>query len=84
MHKRAEYSGILVSLESLTHGKLQQLIESNKDGDSREIKRVKRLIRLSKDEENDFRVTQGTEETTSTNEQLAGLWALAFSKEKHD
>ena len=51
MHKRAEYSGILVSLESLTPGQLQQWLEANKDGDSKEIKRVKRLIKLSKEEE---------------------------------
>ena len=55
MHKRAEYDGILVSLESLTLGKQQQWIKSQPQPKTREeaaaIKRTKRLIRLAKDEE---------------------------------
>jgi hypothetical protein len=55
MHKRAELNGILVSLETLTPGKQQQWLESQPAPKTKEEavtqKRVKRLIRLSKDEE---------------------------------
>lgn len=55
MHRRAEYSGILVTLDSLTLGKRQQWLQSQppaktKD-EAQERKRIKRLIRLSKEEE---------------------------------
>lgn len=55
MHLRAERNGILVSLESLTVGKQQQWLESQPPPKTKqeviERKRVKRLIRLAKDEE---------------------------------
>jgi hypothetical protein len=55
MHKRAEYSGILVSLESLTLGKQQQWLKNQPEPktkeETQERKRVKRLIKLSRDEE---------------------------------
>ena len=55
MHKRAELNGILVSLETLTPGRQQQWLESQPAPKTKEeavtLKRVKRLIRLSKDEE---------------------------------
>jgi hypothetical protein len=55
MHKRSELNGILVSLESLTPGRQQQWLESQPAPQTkeevREQKRVRRLIRLSKDEE---------------------------------
>lgn len=53
MHKRAEYSGILVSLESLTPGKLQQWLEQNPQADAKEVKQVKKRIRLSREEESE-------------------------------
>lgn len=55
MHRRAEYDGILVSLDSLTPGKQKQWLQSQPQPKTKEqaaaIKRAKRLIRLSKDEE---------------------------------
>lgn len=55
MHKRAEYDGILVSLDSLTPGKQKQWLESQPPPktkqEAQECKRVKRLIKLSRDEE---------------------------------
>jgi hypothetical protein len=55
MHKRAELNGILISLESLTVGKQQQWLSSQPAPKTKqevqEQKRVRRLIRLSKDEE---------------------------------
>lgn len=55
MHKRAEYSGILVSLDALTIGKQQQWLENQpepkKQSEIQERKRVRRLIKLAKDEE---------------------------------
>ncbi|HEY9602594.1 MAG TPA: hypothetical protein V6C85_13345 [Allocoleopsis sp.] len=58
MHKRAEYNGILVSLEALTIGKQQQWLENHQPepktkSEIQERKRVKRLIKLSRDEENE-------------------------------
>lgn len=53
MHKRAEYNGILVSLESLTPGKLQQWLEQNPQADAKEVKQIKRRIRLAKEEESE-------------------------------
>jgi hypothetical protein len=55
MHKRAEYNGILTSLESLTVGKQQQWLSSQPTlktkQEVQQQKRVRRLIRLAKDEE---------------------------------
>ncbi len=55
MHKRAEYSGILISLDSLTIGKQQQWLENQPEpktkSEIQERKRVRRLIKLAKDEE---------------------------------
>jgi hypothetical protein len=57
MHIRASYSGILITLESLTPGLQQQWLESQPPPKTKEeaqaIKRVKRLIKLSRDEENE-------------------------------
>jgi hypothetical protein len=57
MHKRAEYSGILISLDSLTIGKQQQWLENQPEPktkeETQERKRVKRLIKLSRDEESE-------------------------------
>jgi hypothetical protein len=57
MHKRAEYNGILVSLDALTIGKQQQWLENQPEPKTKleiqERKRVKRLIKLSRDEENE-------------------------------
>ena len=57
MHKRAELNGILVSLENLTVGKQQQWLSKQQAQNTKEEavtqKRVRRLIRLSKDEENE-------------------------------
>jgi hypothetical protein len=55
MHKRAELNGILVSLETLNLGHQQQWLNSQPPPKTKEEaitqKRVKRLIRLTKDEE---------------------------------
>lgn len=55
MHKRAEYNGILTSLESLTPGKQQRWLDAQPSPTTKQEtatqKRVKRLIRLAKDEE---------------------------------
>ena len=57
MHKRAEYNGILVSLETLSLGKRQQWLSSQpepkKKEEIQERKRARRLIKLAKDEENE-------------------------------
>jgi hypothetical protein len=57
MHKRAELNGILISLESLTIGKQQQWLSSQPPPKTKQEvqqqKRVRRLIRLAKDEENE-------------------------------
>ncbi len=57
MHKRAEYSGILASLDALTLGKQQQWLSSQPEAKTKEEiqerKRVRRLIKLAKDEENE-------------------------------
>ena len=57
MHKRAEYNGILISLDALTIGKQQQWLENQPEPktkeETQERKRVKRLIKLSRDEENE-------------------------------
>ena len=55
MHKRAEYDGILVSLDSLTVGKQQQWLASQPSPKTKkemqERRRVKRLVKLAKDGE---------------------------------
>lgn len=55
MHRRAEYSGILITLDSLTLGKQQQWLQQQPlpktKEEAQERRRVKRLIRLSKEEE---------------------------------
>jgi hypothetical protein len=57
MHKRAEYNGILVSLETLSLGKRQQWLSSQPEPKNKEEiqerKRARRLIKLAKDEENE-------------------------------
>ncbi len=58
MHLRAERNGLLVSLESLTPGIQQRWLESQPPPLTKEeaaaIKRTKRLIRLSRDEEKEW------------------------------
>jgi hypothetical protein len=51
MHKRAELNGILVSLENLTTGKLEAWLEENPQANPKEVKQVKKRIRLSREEE---------------------------------
>ncbi|NEQ20171.1 MAG: hypothetical protein F6K28_13180 [Microcoleus sp. SIO2G3] len=57
MHKRAEYNGILTNLDSLTQTQLQHWLDSQPAPQTKEEsatqKRVRRLIRISKDEENE-------------------------------
>lgn len=57
MRLRAQRNGILISLESLTPGKQQRWLEQQPQPKTREeahrVRRVKRLIRLAKDEENE-------------------------------
>ncbi len=53
MHLRAEYQGILtpITYRDLTPGKLEQQLKENPPADSKDVKKVKRLIRLAKEEE---------------------------------
>ena len=53
MHLRAEYQGILapVTYQDTTPGKLEQWIKQNPQADAKEVKQVKKRIRLIKEEE---------------------------------
>ena len=51
MHRRAEYNGILVNLDTLSIGQLERWLRENPQANSEKVKQVKRQIRLSKDEE---------------------------------
>jgi hypothetical protein len=57
MHKRSEYNGILVNLDSLTPGKQQRWLEAQPSPETpqqlAQQKRVRQLIRLAKDEESE-------------------------------
>lgn len=55
MHLRAEYQGILspITYRDLTPGKLEEQLKANPQAYPKEVKKVKRLIRLAKDEENE-------------------------------
>lgn len=55
MHLRAEYQGILtpITYNDLTFGKLEEQLKENPPADSKEVRKVKRLIRLVKEEENE-------------------------------
>lgn len=57
MHLRAARDGVLVNLDNLTPGKQQAWLDQQPQPktkeQSRQIKRVKRLIELSKDEESE-------------------------------
>jgi hypothetical protein len=57
MQMRAAYSGILTNWDTLTPGKQQQWLQSQPPPktkeEAQERKRVKRLIRLSKEEESE-------------------------------
>ncbi len=53
MHLKAEYQGILapVTYQSTTPGKLERWLEENPQANPKEVKQVKRRIRLAKEEE---------------------------------
>lgn len=55
MHLRAEYQGILVPVtyQSMTPGKLEQWLEENPQANPKQVKQVKRRIRLAKEEESE-------------------------------
>lgn len=55
MHLRAEYQGLLIQItyHDLTAGKLEEQLKTNPPTDSKEVKKVKRLIRLAKEEESE-------------------------------
>lgn len=57
MHRRAELNGLLISLDSLTPGRQQKWLDREPPPKTREEattqKQVKRLIRLSRDKENE-------------------------------
>lgn len=55
MHLRAEYQGILTPIiySDLTPRKLEEQLKENSPADSKEVRKVKRLIRLAKEEENE-------------------------------
>lgn len=49
MHLRAQYQGLLTSItyKDLTPGRLEQELQTNPPADSKEVKQIKRLIRLA-------------------------------------
>ncbi len=53
MHLRAQYQDLLVPItyQDLTPGKLERWVEENPQANAREVKQVKRRIRLIKEEE---------------------------------
>lgn len=53
MHLRAEYQGILapITYRDLTPGKLEEQLKENPPADPKEVKKVRRLIQLAKEEE---------------------------------
>jgi len=50
MHLRAEYQGLLspITYQILTPGKLEQWVEENPQADVKEVKKVKKRIRLAR------------------------------------
>jgi hypothetical protein len=55
MHLRAQYQDLLASItyQDLTPGKLEQWVEKNPQANAKEVKQVKKRIRLSKEEESE-------------------------------
>jgi hypothetical protein len=55
MHLRAVFNGILspITYLDLTPGKLEEQLKENPQLGSKKVKKLKRLIRLAKDEENE-------------------------------
>jgi hypothetical protein len=55
MHLRAQYQNILVPItyQDLTPGKLEKWVEENPGANPKEVKKVKRRIRLIKEEESE-------------------------------
>ena len=55
MHLRAEYQGLLspITYQDLSVGKLQQWVEENPQANPKEVKQIKKRIRLIKEEENE-------------------------------
>lgn len=53
MHLRAQYQGLLTSItyKDLTPGRQEQELKTNPPSDPKEVKKLKRLIRLAKEEE---------------------------------
>lgn len=55
MHLRAEYQGLLspITYDDLTPGKLERWVEENPQANPKEVKQVKKRIRLSREEESE-------------------------------
>jgi hypothetical protein len=55
MHLRAQYQNLLASItyQDLTPGRLEQWVEQNPQANPKEVKQVKRRIRLIKEEESE-------------------------------
>jgi hypothetical protein len=55
MHLRAQYQDLLapITYKDLSVGKLQQWVEENPQADVKQVKKVKKRIRLSKEEESE-------------------------------
>ena len=55
MHLRAQYQDLLapITYQNLTPGKLEQWVEENPQADVKQVKQVKRRIRLSREEESE-------------------------------
>jgi hypothetical protein len=55
MHLRAQYQELLspITYQSTTPGKLEQWLEENPQANPKQVKQVKRRIRLSKEEESE-------------------------------
>jgi hypothetical protein len=55
MHLRAQYQDLLapITYQDLTPGRLEQWVEQNPQANPKEVKQVKRRIRLSREEESE-------------------------------
>lgn len=53
MHLRAQYQDLLapITYQDLTPGRLEQWVEENPQADVKQVKKVKKRIRLAKEEE---------------------------------
>jgi hypothetical protein len=55
MHLRAQYQDLLlpITYQDLTPGRLERWVEENPQADIKQVKQIKKRIRLSKEEESE-------------------------------